>query len=96
LKKKVIATGGGLPCYNKNHMLLKRVGKIFFLKTEKKVLLNRIKGDINRPLRFSSNLFEQRQHCYFSTADYVIPSDVKSIEEIANEILLLIKFKELT
>jgi shikimate kinase len=92
----VISTGGGMPCYRNNYFLLKKLGKIFFLKNSKKVLLKRIKDDTKRPLRFISNLYEKRQHCYLSVADHSISCDTKSIEEVSEEIMLLKNFKELT
>ena len=90
----VISTGGGLPCYlNKSKINeFKKLGKIFFLKNSKKVLIKRIVNDINRPLRFVNNLFEKRQHFYNAVADYVISCDSKSIDEIAEEIMLLKNF----
>jgi len=94
-KKLVIATGGGLPCYFENINKLKTLGKIFFLNVSKKILLKRILNDNKRPLRFTQNLFEKRQHYYTSLADYVISCDTKSIGDIAEEILLIKKFKEL-
>ena len=56
---------------------------------------HRIKNDTNRPLRFQKNLFKIRQQCYQLIADIVISSDTARIEQIANEILLRIKNKEL-
>ena len=93
----VIATGGGFPCYLNRGKIndLKKIGKIFFLKNSKKVLIKRILNDNNRPLRFVNNLFEKRQHFYKSVADYIISCDAKSIDEISEEILLLKNFKEL-
>ena len=85
----VIATGGGLPCYRGSYEILKRLGKIFFLKNSKNILLKRILNDSNRPLRLVNNLFEKRQHFYETASDYVISCDFKSTIEIAEEILLL-------
>jgi shikimate kinase len=57
-------------------------------------LIKRIFNDINRPLRLKSGLFEKRHSCYNSIANIVISCDFKSIEDVADEILLRIKFKE--
>jgi len=73
---------------------LKNLGIIIYLKNSKKILLNRIFNDMNRPLRFETGLFEKRHSCYNSIANIVISCDYKSIEEVADEILLRIKIKE--
>ncbi len=91
----VIATGGGLPFYLKDKKKLKKLGKIIFLKNSKKTLINRIINDSNRPLRFQANLFEQRQYCYESIADIVLSCDFISLDQLADNILLRIKNKEL-
>jgi shikimate kinase len=100
--RKIIALGGGTPCYHDNISLLKTEGVVsIYLKTSIETLVNRLKSESGkRPIikRFSTpeeltefiakHLFE-RQY-YYSQADFIIQTDYKETAEIANEILTLL------
>lgn len=49
-KPTVVATGGGLPCFNENIERLKNKGIVIYLKASAKILLSRLKSDKSRPL----------------------------------------------
>lgn len=100
--RKIIALGGGTPCYHDNISLLKTEGIVsIYLKTSIETLVNRLKSESEkRPIikRFSTpdeltefiakHLFE-RQY-YYGQADFIVQTDNKAAMEIANEILTLL------
>ena len=50
-QKTVIALGGGTPCFNSNLELIKKSGKLIYLKMDAEALLKRVYGvKANRPL----------------------------------------------
>jgi shikimate kinase len=46
----IIATGGGLPCFNGNIEKLKEIGTVIYLKAAPEIIFERIKFDDRRPL----------------------------------------------
>ena len=46
----IIATGGGLPCFNGNIEKLKEIGMVIYLKVSPEIIVERIKFDDKRPL----------------------------------------------
>lgn len=92
----VISTGGGLVLKPENNELLKRNGKIFFMRASFETLLGRVKADETRPLlrdtgKTSEKLGEllaQRTPVYEAVADCIIDTDGKSVDEVAREIVL--------
>ena len=46
----IIATGGGLPCFNGNIEKLKEIGMVIYLKVSPEIIFERIKFDDRRPL----------------------------------------------
>ena len=94
----VISTGGGLALKRENAELLKKKGKIFFLKASLDTLLTRVQGDDTRPLLKNVNAKEKLQQLilertprYEHVADYKIETDGKSAEEVAREIVALME-----
>ena len=89
-KSFVLATGGGLPVFNKNFDKLINIGTIVYLKTSFKELTNnRISNNSNRPIytdkKAFENILKQREHVY-KKAHIIISTDHKSPNEIVNEI----------
>ncbi len=93
----VISTGGGLVLNYDNCELLKKNGKLFFLRASLETILERVYADETRPLlrgadnaeeRLKGLLFE-RLPVYEHVADYIIDTDGKSVEQTAAEILAL-------
>jgi shikimate kinase len=99
-KQKVIATGGGVILRKQNIINLKRKGVIIWLTAKIDTLVKRIGHDPNRPLltkkasSFKEDLkltFKKRARLYQNSADYVIDTENKSIEEVTGVIINLFK-----
>ena len=91
----VLSTGGGLVLKDENVALLKRKGKIVYLRAQLETLLLRLAQDSERPLLRSeeslsarlTDLLSVRAPVYQGVSDCVVDVDNKSPEEIATEIL---------
>ena len=84
----VISTGGGFVLRKINAELLKRNGKILFLRAEKQTLLSRLVGDTDRPLLQGEDLeskidrlLKERAPVYERVANFVLDVDGYSVEE---------------
>ena len=49
-KNMIIATGGGLPCFNNNMDKMKEIGLVIYLKASPQIIFNRILNNESRPL----------------------------------------------
>jgi shikimate kinase len=96
----VISTGGGLVLKNENNELLKKNGKIVFLRASLETLAKRLRVDGTRPLLQTSTenirdrlarLMKERAPIYEHVADYIVDVDGKTPEQIAVEIVEMIK-----
>ena len=95
----VISTGGGLVLKPENNELLKRNGRIFFMRASFETLLKRVRADETRPLLKNTgktaetlgHLLEMRTPVYEHVADYIVDTDEKSVEEVADGILALLE-----
>lgn len=95
----VISTGGGLVLKPENNELLKRNGRIFFMRASFETLLKRVRADETRPLLKNTgktaetlgHLLEMRTPVYEHVADYIVDTDEKSVEEVADVILALLE-----
>ncbi len=96
----VISTGGGLVLKKENNELLQENGKIVFLRATLETLAKRLKVDGNRPLLQTttesirdrlSRLMTERSPVYEYVSDYIVDVDGKTPEEIAREIVDLVK-----
>ena len=101
MRETVISLGGGLPIREKNRELLKRAGKVVYLRTSPETVYDRLKGDDTRPLLKSENplarikeLQDKRGQIYEDAADIIVDTDGKSPEEVANEIIAAIGFAD--
>lgn len=91
----VIATGGGLVLKHENNALLKKNGKVVFLRASFETLLERLRADETRPLLKDSNnmakrleeLLNERTPVYDHVADFTVDTDGKTPLEVAREIL---------
>jgi shikimate kinase len=93
-QKSVVATGGGLPCFEENTQLLLENGDIVFIDTPDEVLFNRLLNDDSRPLIENLNETELKKYIsvklaerrpFYEKASIKISGD-KSINEICTEI----------
>ena len=94
-KHFVLATGGGLPVFNDNFDKLINIGTIVYLKTSFKELTNtRISNNSTRPIytdkKAFENILKQREYVY-KKAHFIISTDLKSPNEIVNEIKSIIQ-----
>ncbi len=93
----VISTGGGLVLKSENNELLKKNGRIFFMRASFETLLTRVRADETRPLlkdngRIADKLREllfERTPIYEAVADRIVDTDGRTVEEIADEIVAL-------
>lgn len=90
----VISTGGGLILLPENRALLKRNGKIVFLRASLETLLERVSSEGRPLLEGADNLAGRlkalllaRTPAYEQAADYIIETDGKTIEEAAKEVI---------
>lgn len=89
----VISTGGGLVLRQKNVELLKKNGKIFFLRASLDTLVSRVSVNDSRPLlkegaeKKLRELIPVRTPVYEAAADYIIDTDHRTVADIAQEIL---------
>ena len=93
-QKSVVATGGGLPCFEENTQLLLENGILVFIDTPEEVLFNRLLNDDSRPLIENLNETELKKYIsvklaerrpLYEQASIKISGD-KSIYEICSEI----------
>ena len=93
-KDKVISTGGGIVSSPNNRELLKKAGKVIYLRVSPETVIKRLEGDISRPLLMGEDklsrveeLLSLRRALYESTADRIIDVDDLSVEEIVDSIM---------
>lgn len=96
----VLSVGGGLVLKQENVAILRERCKIIFLQAEVSTLESRLQSDTTRPLLQGgdmslrerlSTLLEKRTDAYKNAADYIVQVDEKSVDDIVQEILALIK-----
>ena len=99
MRETVISLGGGLPVREKNRELLKKAGKVVYLRTSPETVYDRLKGDDMRPLLKSDDplarikeLQDKRGMIYEEAADIIVDTDGKTPSEVADEIIAAIGF----
>lgn len=96
----IVSTGGGFVLREKNARLLKKNGKIIFLRAELSTLLGRIGADDGRPLlkegaeRKLLELLPVRTPIYERAADHTVDTDGKTVADVAAEILEILSLTE--
>ena len=91
----VISTGGGLVLKPENNEMLKRNGRIFFLRASFETLLARVRADESRPLLKDTGktaeklgeLMEWRTPVYEHVADHIVDTDGRTAEDVAQDVL---------
>ena len=90
---QIISTGGGIVKSEENLSLLKEKSKVFYLSADVNTLFSRVKGNNERPLLNSDDMYkkielllEQRKALY-EKADFVIDTVDKTPEQIVCEII---------
>ena len=97
LNGMVVSLGGGLPLREENRELLKKAGKVIFLRTKPETVYERLQGDDTRPLLRTEDplskikeLLAERSERYELAADIIIDTDGKKAADIADEIIAAI------
>lgn len=93
VKNKIVSVGGGLPVREENRVLLRKLGKVIYLRASADTIYERLKYDTTRPLLQGENpkgkietLLKQRDAFYTDAAEEIINVDGKDFEEILAEI----------
>lgn len=93
LDNAVISVGGGLPLKEENRVLLKKLGKVVYLRASVEELTRRLAHDTTRPLLAGGNvkekitkLMETRLTYYLAAADVVVDTERRDFEEMYREI----------
>jgi shikimate kinase len=103
-EKKIISLGGGTSVYNDNLQIIRKTGKIVYLKASPEVLFNRLRYKTDRPIfnkerEDGSNenqkvkifkLLEQRTP-FYEQADIIINTDEYSLGQIIDLIAKFIR-----
>lgn len=94
----VLSTGGGIILSSNNRDLLSSRGTVFYLSTPISVQVERTAKDKDRPLlkdgdpfKILSKLHEDRKNLYDSVSDHIIETEKKTSQEVADEIIKLVK-----
>ena len=94
----VLSTGGGIVLESANRELLSSRGTVFYLSTPISVQVERTAKDKDRPLlkngdpeKILSKLHDERKEFYKSVSDHIIETENKSSQEVASEIIKLVK-----
>lgn len=99
-KNKIISCGGGVAMRQVNVDEMKKSGKVLLLTADPETILERVKGNHDRPLLENrknvddiSELMEKRRPAYEAAADIIISTDGKSVYEICEEIITKVNEK---
>lgn len=94
----VLSTGGGIILSEHNRELLSSRGSVFYLETPIEIQLERTSKDKDRPLlkegdpgKILKKLHQERQTLYEKVSDHIVKTENKSSQEVASEIIKLIK-----
>jgi len=92
VKGCVIATGGGAFADEENRLLLRSYAPVVYLEAAVEVLLERLAGDLGRPLLRGGDREEvvrellSRRVSGYRTADVTVRTDGRSVEEVAGQV----------
>ena len=94
----VLSTGGGIILSKSNRELLSSRGTVFYLSTPISVQSDRTSKDKDRPLlkngdpvKILTKLHEERKDLYETVSDHIIETENKSSQEVASQIIKIIK-----
>jgi shikimate kinase len=99
-QQKVIATGGGMPCFYENIALMKNKGLVIYLELPLEVMFTRLQKEVaKRPLLIANEdwrttlaqLFEARKSFYHQ-AHYVVDANMQ-VNEIVDSIVNLVRLE---
>ncbi len=91
---RIYSVGGGTPVREENRKLLRRLGKVIYLRIRPETVYERLREDTTRPLLQCENplerireLMESRREAYEACADVIIDVDGLEMEELLNKIV---------
>ena len=94
----VLSTGGGIVLWKINRELLSSRGTVFYLSTPISTQVERTSKDKDRPLlkngdpsQILTKLHEERKDLYKNVSDHIIDTENKSSQEVAAEIIKVVK-----
>ena len=94
----VLSTGGGIILSKLNRELLSSRGTVFYLSTPISTQVERTSKDKDRPLlkngdpaEILTNLHNERKDFYKAVSDHVVDTGNKSSQEVASEIIKVVK-----
>ena len=97
-KHKIISCGGGMAMREENVRLMQENGVVVFLTAEPQTILDRVQGDDGRPILngnmnipYIQGLLAKRLPYYEAAGEVIVATDLRSPEEIADEIEKKIK-----
>ena len=99
-KQHIYATGGGIILNKENRVAMKQCGKTILLTASTSTLFERLSNDKTniRPLfkknknkKFLEDMWHDRKKHYRECADFIVETDKKNENEIANEIAGLLQ-----
>lgn len=96
-ENNVLSTGGGVVLKEENRIILKEIGRVIFLHADCEQIINNLKESSDRPLLKGNNpeekivrLLDERESTYLNTADIIIQTTGKTVENIVDEIISLL------
>ena len=97
--RSVIATGGGMPCFNNNMEMMNMRGTTIYMKVEQRLLFFRLRNNKSRPLvagksndelnRYISETLQAREK-FYKQAHIVLDTFHKSSKILAEELVELL------
>lgn len=92
---KIYSVGGGTPVRPENRELLKKLGRVVYLRLRPETVYERLKGDTTRPLLQCENplekikeLMQDRKTAYEEAADMILDVDAMTLEQIQDSIMM--------
>ena len=97
-ERLVLAAGGGAPLNADNRRIMRKAGKVVWLRARPETILARMEGDVRSaarrpslsqfdPAREVTHLLDERTPIYRASADLTVDTDGKTPEEFADEII---------
>ena len=94
----VIAVGGGLPLREENRPLLRKLGRVIYIRTSPAVLASRLESDTTRPVLQQGEgtipekverILGEREPKYMDAADLVIENDGMSFYTVVKKLVCI-------
>ncbi len=99
--KSIISCGGGVVLSSSNREFLKKNGKVILLTASLHEIEKRLVKTNTRPLLNNKSikeslgiLWKKREKDYHDTADLIVDTDNKSVQQVANELRIIISEKD--